>query len=117
MHKEKNVRTGFLRAEKFKELYKALPYAGAKALAAASFYTGVRKGELTKVNWDQVDFEVGVIALYETKNHETRAVPIVPGRMEDAVRAAREERDQFYPECQAVFVYFYLLSFVPIHQR
>jgi integrase len=36
---------------------------GAKALAAASFYTGVRKGELTKVNWDPVDFNVGVIAL------------------------------------------------------
>jgi integrase len=105
MHKEKNVRTGFLREEKFKELYQALPYAGAKALAAASFYTGVRKGELTKLNWDQVDFEVGVIALYETKNHETRAVPIVPGLMEDALRAAREERDQFYPECKAVFAY------------
>ncbi len=43
---------------KFKELHEALPHAGAKALAAASFYTGVRKGELTKVNWDQVDFEV-----------------------------------------------------------
>ena len=36
MHKEKNVRTGFLREEKFNELYGALPYAGAKALAAAS---------------------------------------------------------------------------------
>jgi uncharacterized protein (DUF2384 family) len=72
-------------------------------LAAASFYTGVRKGEQTKLNWDQVDFEVGVIALYETKNHEARAVPIVPGLMEDALRAAREEHDQFYPECNAVF--------------
>ena len=57
------------------------------------------------MNWDQVDFEVGVIALYETKNDETRAVPIVPGLMEDALRAAREERDQFYPECKAVFAY------------
>jgi len=82
-----------------------LPYCGAKALAASSFYTGVRKGELTKVNWDQVDFKVGVIALYETKNHESRAVPIVPGLMEDSLRAAREERDQFYPECEAVFAY------------
>ena len=58
MRKEENVRTGFLREGKFKELNEALPHAGAKALAAASFYTGVRKGELTKVNWDQVDFEV-----------------------------------------------------------
>jgi integrase len=105
MHKEKNVRTGFLREGKFQELYDALPYAGAKALAAASFYTGVRKGELTKVNWDQVDFEVGVIALYETKNDETRAVPIVPGLMEDSLHVAREERDTFYPECEAVFAY------------
>ena len=105
MHKERNARSGFLRAEKFKELYDALPYAGAKALAAASFHTGVRKGELTKVNWDQVDFEVGVIALYETKNRETRAVPIVPGFMEDSLRAAKEERDYFYPDCEAVFAY------------
>jgi integrase len=105
MHREKNVRTGFLREEKFMELYDALPYAGAKALAAAAFYTGVRKGELTKVNWDQMDFEVGVIALYETKNDDTRAVPIVLGPMEDSLRAAREEREQFYPECEAVFAY------------
>ena len=105
MSKEKNVRTGFLREDKFKELYKALPYAGVKALAATSFYTGVRKGELTKVNWDQVDFEVGVIALYHTKNGETRAVPIVPGLMEEALRAARTEHDQFYPECDAVFAF------------
>ena len=105
MHQEKNVRTGFLREQQFRDLYEALPYLGAKALAATSFYTGVRKGELTKVNWDQVDFEVGVIALYETKNKDTRAVPIVPGLMEEALRAAREERDLFYPECEAVFAY------------
>ena len=60
---------------------------------------------MTKVNWDQVDFQVGVIALYDTKNGETRAVPIVPGLMEDALRAARAERDQFYPECDAVFAF------------
>jgi integrase len=105
MSKEKNVRTGFLREDKFKELYDALPYAGVRALAASSFYTGVRRGELTKVNWDQVDFQVGVIALYDTKNGETRAVPIVPGLMEEALREARTERDQFYPECDAVFAF------------
>lgn len=48
---------------------------------------------------------VGVIALYETKNDGTQAVPIVPGLMEDALRAAMEERDQFYPECKAEFAY------------
>jgi integrase len=60
---------------------------------------------LTKINWEQVDFEVGVIAIYETKNKETRAVPIVPGLMEQALRAAKEEHDRFYPDCDAVFAY------------
>jgi integrase len=105
LSKEKNVRTGFLREDKSKELYNALPYPGVRALAASSFYTGVRRGELTKVNWDQVDFPVGVIALYDTKNGETRAVPIVPGLMEEALREARTERDQFYPDCDAVFAF------------
>jgi hypothetical protein len=47
-----------------------------------------------------------VIALYETKNKETRAVPIIPGLMEEeALLAAKEERDKFYPECDALFAY------------
>jgi integrase len=80
-------------------------YAGLPALAACSFYTGVRKGELRKVNWDDVDFEHGVITPYDTKNDRAREVPIFDGLMRKSLDEARTERDECWPECSAVFAY------------
>jgi len=39
--------------------------------------TGMRKEEILSLEWSQVDFHRRVITLYETKNNETRVVPLV----------------------------------------
>lgn len=105
MQREDNTRKGFETEAGFKRIYEQLPYAGLRALAAASFYTGVRRVELTAADWDHVDFTHSVMTIYRTKNHEPREVPIFSGLMEESLREAKQERDDLYPECQAVFAY------------
>jgi len=39
--------------------------------------TGMRRGELLHLRWDQVDFTRNIITLHETKNGERRAIPLV----------------------------------------
>jgi integrase len=85
MARERNVRKSFQTEERFEKLFWKLPYCGIRALAASSFYTGVRNGELRRVNWEQVDFTAGVITLFDTKNGEAREVPILDGLMRQSL--------------------------------
>jgi integrase len=105
MVREKTIRKGFLNEDAFEKQFWALPYWGVRALAAVSFYTGIRRGELTKIDWPQIDFRAMVITIYETKNHDAREVPILSGLMERSLREAKREHDQCWPECPAVFAY------------
>ena len=47
-----------------------------KPIVTVAVHTGMRKGELLSLNWDQVNFEQGIISLLDTKNHERRDIPI-----------------------------------------
>ncbi len=38
--------------------------------------TGMRRGEIAKLKWENVDIEDGVIHVVETKNDESRSIPI-----------------------------------------
>ena len=40
--------------------------------------TGMRRGELMGLHWQDVDLERGVAVLHNTKNGDRRSVPIVP---------------------------------------
>ena len=46
-----------------------------KPIVTVAVHTGMRKGELLSLKWDQVNFEQGVITLLETKNNERRDIP------------------------------------------
>jgi integrase len=104
MAQEENIRKGFLRDEQYSALLAALP-GELKPLFVTAYETGIRKGELLTIRWEQVDFESGSIGLEtgETKNGESRTVPIVPGDMEDLLRGAKQERDATYPNSPWVF--------------
>jgi integrase len=69
------------------------------------YITGIRKGELTDIQWPQVDFESDIIALEpdETKNRGGRSVPILKGDMRDLLVEAKRERDEKWPDSTWVF--------------
>lgn len=101
---ETNIRKGFLSDEQYARLRDELP-AELKPLFVTAYVTGMRRGEITAIQWPQVDFEAGLITLEkgETKNDEPRSVPILEGDMRDLLTTARKERDENWPESPWVF--------------
>jgi len=56
-----------------------------KPLVTVALHTGARQGELRGLKWPQVDFDLGIITLLDTKNGERRDIP-----MNETVRATLE---------------------------
>jgi integrase len=104
MVKETTIRKGFLTDEHYAALLRELPHE-LKPLFVCGYVTGMRRGELTGIRWDQVDFDAGLITLDkgETKNDDARSAPIVDGDMRNYLEAAKKERDQNWPRSSWVF--------------
>jgi len=47
-----------------------------KPIVIVAVHTGMRKGEILSLRWDQIDFEKGIITLTDTKNDQRRYVPM-----------------------------------------
>ena len=47
-----------------------------KPIVIVAVHTGMRKGEILSLRWDQVVFEKGIITLLDTKNDQRRYVPM-----------------------------------------
>ena len=47
-----------------------------KPIVTVALHTGMRKGELLGLKWEQVNLEQGIITLTDTKNNERRDVPM-----------------------------------------
>jgi integrase len=77
MLKEAAPRKGFLEPEAFRRLRQELPER-LRALATLAYSTGMRTGELRRLQWSAVDLEAGTLRLHndETKNSEPRIVPL-----------------------------------------
>ncbi len=70
-----NQRLRFLSKEECKELIKnCSPHL--KPIVITALNTGMRKGEILNLKWDQVDLKHGFILLDITKNGERREIPI-----------------------------------------
>ena len=104
MMQETTVRKGFLTDQQYGALREALPEE-IRPLFITGYVTGIRKGELLRITWPQVDFESRLITLEygETKNQEPRTVPITKGDMFDALTAEKTKRDQLWPTSPWVF--------------
>ena len=101
---ETNIRKGFLSDEQHDKLLVELPDE-LKPLFVTGYITGLRRGEITSIQWPQVDFEAGLITLGkgETKNDEARSVPILDGDMRDLLEAAKKDHDAQWPNSPWVF--------------
>jgi integrase len=47
-----------------------------KPIVTLAVHTGMRKGELLGLKWEQLNFEQGIITLHDTKNSERRDIPM-----------------------------------------
>jgi integrase len=97
------ARQGFLEDDGFAKLIVEMPMY-LVPLVTVAYNTGIRQGELLKIQWDQVDFDAQLLRLKsgETKAGPGRSAPFI-GIMEDVLVQAKKERDEFWPECKYVF--------------
>lgn len=88
MPKVNNLRTEFLTEEELKRLLKAIeedphPFAGKLLLIA--LYTGLRRGEIVKLQWPDIDFERNLIRIRDPKGGQDSTIPL-----NDAARSVFE---------------------------
>lgn len=97
--KEHNIRTGYFEHEDFLALRGALPdYL--KPVVTIAYYTGMRKGEILGLKWEQVDLKEGKLWLkpQETKN-ETPRIVYLPGDLYRVLAWAKQQRNLYHPSC------------------
>jgi integrase len=74
-----NGRTEFMRDDEVSRLLKTLdtwPCMVSVAFVKFTLLTGMRRGELFKLTWDDVDFERGMVTLREPKGGKTQTIPV-----------------------------------------
>jgi len=69
-----------LEDEEFERIYQASS-PEFKTVLLCAYLTGMRRGEILKLKWEDVDLNAGYIFVKETKNSESRAIP-----MEDTLK-------------------------------
>jgi integrase len=80
-----NLRTEFLSDEELTRLLDTLekwPFREGAAFVKFTLFTGLRRGELFKLTWDDVDFERSLIRLRAPKGGKTQTIPVSSQAME-----------------------------------
>ena len=95
--KEAKPRRGFLECEDFPRLRRELPE-HLRTILTLAFYTGMRKGEVLSLRWENVDLIEGVLLLEDTKNGEPRNV-----RLNDELLEMLKNERLHHPRCEWVF--------------
>ena len=60
-----------------------------------AFYTGMRASELGRLRWDHIDFERGLIYIYEQKNKKEQTIPLIRKAREVLNDLERGELEDF----------------------
>jgi len=79
MPKLDNQKTEFLTEEQFQKLLQVIeswPYEQTARLVKFALFTGLRRGELFKLKWDDVDFERSLLTLVDPKGTVSKTIPI-----------------------------------------
>ncbi len=93
------MRQGFFTEDEYKVLRAVLPdYVKVPLIMA--YWTGMRAGEILKLQWDQVDLERGLLRLEPgtTKNNQGRLIPLVK-EVTEALWQWKQTTLQRYPAC------------------
>ncbi len=75
--REENHKTRFLSQDEIRAL---LPQCGERLrpVVACALHTGMRRGEILGLRWENVDLEVGIIYVLQSKSGKPREVPVTP---------------------------------------
>ncbi len=91
---EKQNKLRVISKEEFQKLYQAAsPHF--KPVLLCAYLTGMRKGELVKLRWEDVDLEDGYIYVKETKNNESRAIPINHTLIDTLLKQKRDSNSEY----------------------
>lgn len=74
-----NIKTEDLTPEQLERLWKAIeedPNTDAANLMRMALFTGMRRGELFKLRWDDIDFERGFIRIKDPKGGADQTIPL-----------------------------------------
>jgi integrase len=75
MH-ENNARLRYLSLEECEHLIQGCVAPHVRAIITVALHTGMRAGEIRNLQWDDLDFDTGFITIRDSKNGESRHVPM-----------------------------------------
>lgn len=73
--KENNTRLRYLEKEEIKKLIESSSKR-LRPILILALNTGMRRGEVFNLKWHDIDFQKGLIYLYNTKNNDKRVIPL-----------------------------------------
>jgi integrase len=103
---EDNVRQGFLEFDHYEKVLAELPLS-LKCIFVLAYHISNRKGALTGLRWNQVDFDNKVIRFVRSQNRKPvpAAAPIY-GDMDHWLKLQKAFRDEHFPDCEHVCFWY-----------
>lgn len=98
MPKVDNRKTEFLTQEQITALLQATETSEhiiAGAMMKIALYTGMRRGEMFNLKWDDIDFERGIVFLRDQKSRESQKIPLNDAAVQVFKRLPRSSKYVF----------------------
>lgn len=94
-----NIKTEDLTPGQIKKLFEVLaitPYQTAANMMRLALFTGMRRGEMFKLKWADVDFQRGFITIREPKGGKTQKIPL-NGNAKELLESISEKNEYIFP--------------------
>ena len=90
--RENNTKVRFLTKEEEQKLFKAIdencPHI--KNIVLTALLTGMRKGEILNLKWDNIDFNFNIIEILKSKSGKSRKIPLSNKLKEELIKIPRD---------------------------